>query len=137
MNYKPTHASVTDVPCTCQYLDKAANDPDNPITFDEDTNEYHFNYRTSEQGVECSCPAMLVVYHCPFCGGVAPKTKRGLLFAKIPKEEETRLKCLLAPIQTISDAIENFGTPDFEDYSVSRVPECGDASSRTEFHRDV
>jgi hypothetical protein len=44
---------------------------------------------------------------------VAPESKRPLLFAVISRDEECRLAELLRPIQTINDAIEKLGTPDF------------------------
>lgn len=137
MNYKPTFASVTDLPCTCNYLQNAADDPANPIVFDKDTNEFQFKYCDTQCDPEGNCQAMLVIYHCPFCGGAAPRSKRELLFAKIPPDEEARLASLLAPIQTMSDAVDTFGTPDYDDYSVSRCPEDDDSPPRTVYHREV
>lgn len=114
------HASVTDVDCTCGYLQRAADDPDVPIQFEASTGEYQFTYQTEVWG-----PSMLVIYHCPFCGGAAPESKRALLFHAISDAEEDRLKDLLLPIKTIADALERFGEPD------SDVP-FGMASMRDE-----
>lgn len=56
---KRTHSSVTEELCVCNYLQNAAEDPQNPIEFDPSTSEYQFAFGG----------AMLVIYHCPFCGG--------------------------------------------------------------------
>jgi hypothetical protein len=111
MAERPTHASVTDVACSCDYLQKAADEPRNPIVFDERTNEYHFSY----QEPECEGPSTLIIYHCPFCGGVAPASKRDLLFAVISYEERERLFELLRPIRTMTDALSALGQPDRDD----------------------
>ena len=41
---KPTFASVTDVPCSCGHMERAAHNPDSPIVFDKDLNEFNFEY---------------------------------------------------------------------------------------------
>ncbi len=111
MNERPTHASVTDVACTCKYLQRAADDPSIPIVFDKRTNEYQYVYqRSGEDG-----PSNLIIYHCPFCGGAAPASKRHLLFHVIPLVEADRLAELLAPLRTVRDAIERLGVPDHDD----------------------
>ncbi len=121
MSERRTYASVTDVDCSCGYLQRAADDPDVPIQFEEATREYQFAYQSAgEFG-----PSMLVINHCPFCGGTAPKSKRALLFHAIPDAEEDRLKELFISIKTIADALERFGEPD------SDVP-IGMASMRDE-----
>ena len=98
---KPNDASVTDQPCTCGYLQNAADDAGNPIVSDEQTGEYQFTYH--ERGLDG--PSMLILYHCPFCGGAAPKSKRSLLSATIPRAEESRLAELLAPVRSIDQAL--------------------------------
>ena len=40
----PTGASVTEVPCTCGYLERKSLDPDTPVDFDPVTNEFSFTY---------------------------------------------------------------------------------------------
>ena len=133
MAEKPTFASVTGTQCTCHYLLRAADDPANPIIFDERTGEYQFTY--SEDGSESK--AMLVIYHCPFCGGAAPRSKRHLLFEVIPRDEEQRLAGLLKPIATIREAIEALGNPDFADYSTTRKAERDGSPPVTSFQREL
>lgn len=105
----------------------AADDPDNPIVFDARTAEYQFSYGG----------AMLVIYHCPFCGGAAPESKRDLLFAQIPAAEQNRLLDLLSGVQTIDDAIDKFGKPDFEGVSTSKYAEREGEAPKIEPHRDI
>ena len=109
MSERRTHASVTDVDCSCGYLQRAADDPDVPIRFEASTGEYQFIYPAEVGG-----QATLIIFHCPFCGGAAPRSKRELLFHVIPDAEEERLKELLLPIETIADALERFGEPEFD-----------------------
>src|SRR5262245_23525564 len=87
MRRKPTRASVTSKQCRCGYLQFAAEESGNPIVFDEVAGEYQFTYQ--EPGAEG--PSLLVLYHCPFCGGAAPQSKRANLFHVIPKGEVRRL----------------------------------------------
>lgn len=107
---KPTFASATDRPCECGYLPRSADDPDLPIAFDTLTGEYQFKYR--ERLGDQDGAAMLVIYHCPFCGGAAPKSKRELLFAVIPENERERLSKLIVGIKTLGDAARILGPPD-------------------------
>jgi hypothetical protein len=130
---KPTSASVTDQPCTCDYLQNAAADPDNPISFDQQTGEYQFTY----QEADCEGISTLVIYHCPFCGGAAPESKRALLFAVVSRREEERLAQILAPIRTIDEALQRFGKPDFNDYVKVHQPEQAGKPPSVEYHRQI
>jgi hypothetical protein len=105
---RPTSASVTDAVCECKYLQHAADDPDVPIVFDQRTNEYHYRYLESGSGV----PANLIIYHCPFCGGAAPTSKRELLFHVVSSQEKDRLVDLLEPFCSIQELIQVLGKPD-------------------------
>jgi hypothetical protein len=113
---KPTDFSVTDQPCTCHYLERAANDPRSPIVYDAKLNEYNFEYASPSGDGMCEAgKASLRIYHCPFCGGAAPESKRALLFSVISPEEERRLYKLLGSIKTLDEAVQVFGPPD-DDY---------------------
>ncbi len=122
---KPTYASVTQKPCKCGYLQRAADDPSSPIVFDPELNEYNFEYPDPElneysfedpspcgDGAREGTKATLRMYHCPFCGGAAPESKRELLFAVISAKEQRRLYELLDGIKTIDEAIRVLGPPD-------------------------
>jgi hypothetical protein len=113
---KPTYASVTEEPCICHYLEHAADDPRSPIVYDAQLNEYNFEF-TDPCGVgTCDAGnASLRIYHCPFCGGAAPASKRELLFAIVTPDEESRLHDLFGSIKTLDEAIQAFGPPDRDD----------------------
>jgi hypothetical protein len=124
---KPTHFSVTEEPCTCDYLQDQADTPSSPIVFDVESAEYQY----------VSGDGMLVIYHCPFCGGAAPESKRNLLFAQIPEVEEERLAKLLYGIETIEEVLEKLGKPDFEDVSTTKKPERDHEAPQIQHHRNI
>ena len=103
-----TFASVTEVLCTCRFLDDSAADASSTFKFDADLKEFHLEYA----GVNGK--ARMVIYHCPFCGGAAPESQRDRLFAVISSAEEKRLFSLLNNVRTIHDAIEALGPPDLD-----------------------
>lgn len=106
----PTFASVTNEPCACGALQRCNEDPSHPIKFDPETGEYHFNHRELDGKGE----GQLIIYHCPFCGGCAPRSRRHLLFAVIPQAEAARLAAILQEITTIEAALEVLGNPDLD-----------------------
>ena len=108
MGPRPTFASVTDAACRCTFLRRAADDPRLPIVFDKATREFHFHYH--EDGA--AGPSRLVIYHCPFCGGAGPKSKRATLSYVIPPAEERRLAKLLSGIASIRSALRRLGKPE-------------------------
>ena len=108
---KPTHASVTDVPCTCAYLENATANPDLPIGFDAQVNEFHFRYGPMPGEVGES---RLNIYHCPFCGGAAPESKRDSLFAAIPEQERDRICELFHGLTNLDEVITRLGSPDHD-----------------------
>jgi hypothetical protein len=78
------------------------------FVFDESTNEFQFTWPSEDERY----PGHLVIYHCPFCGGTAPESKRHLLFAVVSDTETKRLNQVLADIKTAKDAVEKLGPPD-------------------------
>ncbi len=135
MGDRPTYASVTGEPCTCKYLQRAAEDPRVPIIFDDRTGEYQYTY----QEPRSRGASTLVIYHCPFCGGAAPASKRHLLFRVIPPEEEERLIALLGRIHTIADTLKSLGKPDDDNPTgtVSKTDETEDSPPSTRFARTL
>ena len=132
-----TPASVTDIPCTCRYLERSAEDPDLPIEFDESTGEFHFqNYKPQRSrwqqsvqafGSSAQPASLLLIYHCPFCGGTAPKSKRDSLFQVISRDEEMRLAERLQNINTMNEAVAQLGKPDLDSYLSLKTPETADS----------
>lgn len=100
---KPTPSSVTTTPCNCGWLERTSDDPSNPVLFDRDLQE--FNISRSDGGI-------LRIYHCPWCGGAAPPSKRSRLFAIVTQSEADRLERLLHKFSTLEEAIRVLGPPD-------------------------
>lgn len=100
---KPIAASVTSRACKCKSLERAADEPTSNVEFDPGLNEY--NIRTRDGGT-------LRIYHCFFCGGAAPHSKRSSLFAVITNGERERLQELTTGFTTLADVIRRFGKPD-------------------------
>jgi hypothetical protein len=137
---EPTFASVTEKACECGSLESAANNPDIPISFDRELNEYHLEYDVSygeahdEQG-----KAKMMIYHCLFCGGVASHSRRELCFAQISETEKNRLHQLIEGIRSLDEVINRFGEP-HEDhkqgFGMDRV-ETEEDPPRTENYRTL
>jgi hypothetical protein len=110
---KPTFASVTKKPCTCGVLEQEANDPDSPIVFDVQMNEYHFEYPSPCAGEDCdTAKAQMMIYHCPFCGGATPPSKRESLFTAPSRKEQRRLCRLFNGLRTLQEVVATIGPPD-------------------------
>lgn len=78
---------------------------------------------------------MLVIYHCPFCGGVAPRSQPEQLFHAIPPDEQERLLEMLAPLKTIEMAMGVLGTPTLDSHSTQRTFECDGSPPAIKFSR--
>jgi hypothetical protein len=118
--------------CKCGFLERSSKDQEMPIKFDPELNEYNFIF-TAANGEEAS----MRIYHCPFCGGRAPESKRGELFAKVSKDEISRLSKLTENIHTLEDALRGLGEPDVDDPNgmVVTTPERGGNPETTEVFR--
>jgi hypothetical protein len=88
--------------CDCGALDRAARDPELPVEFDAKLNEFNLVHG----------PGRMRIYHCWYCGGKAPESLRGTLFARISGDEGDRLFTLMAEASTLTELIERFGEPD-------------------------
>jgi hypothetical protein len=105
-----TFASVTDTPCNCDYLHNSAADPDHPIEFEPSVHEFLFVDRADDGTIR----SKLSIYHCPFCGGAAPASKRATLFAPVPHSENVRIRALFSDTKTMAAVLEKFGQPDYD-----------------------
>ena len=120
--------SEANYPCECEALILAAEDPDNPIVFDDKFREYQITYRTNDG------PAHMIVCYCPFCGGKTPGSIRNRFFVRISDEELYRLRRMTKEIKTFDDAKKALGPPDAESVLTVRKPEgSGKPSSTEEF----
>ena len=113
---KPHPSSVTDIKCSCGVIESMITRGDGPFVIDEETNEYQLKYRACN-----GANGSLIVYHCPFCGGVAKESKRDKLFHEITKKEEDRLKKMTDGIRTLKQCYDKLGRPDDENDRGSSV----------------
>jgi hypothetical protein len=104
---EPIHIPATEELCTCGYLERSAADPNTPVRFDPDLNEYHIVFTVPGSG-----QGAMMLYHCPMCGGATPPSRRGELFAEIPPVEADRLNALTSQIRTDGDVSKVLGVPD-------------------------
>ena len=132
MAEKPTFASVTAIPCTCGFLARCAKDPTMPITWDERLNEFHITHSHGDSTGE------MMLYHCPFCGGALPPSRRDELFHEVTLAERQRLETLFAGITTVTHCLKQFGTPD-QDLSEGMATEADGKREtfRTLWYRDL
>jgi hypothetical protein len=100
--------------CDCVNLERMANDPKCPVTFDQRLNEYHIN---GENGT------YWLIYYCPFCGGKMPESQRNRFFHIITDDERTRLCELTKDLRTVQDVKSAFGNPEDQRKVVTTVPE--------------
>src|SRR5688572_4568394 len=131
MPRKPHGQSVTSKPCGCSFLEASAAEPKGLVIFDERMGEYQFR-RPDGSGAG-------PIYHCPFCGGAAPKSKRASFFARVTWAEVARLKKLTAGITTVQEAIDRLGTPESDraDGMMVQTPASETEPSRTTSYRVV
>jgi hypothetical protein len=92
--------------CRCVVLDRLAKEPAVPVVFDPELNEYH---------IERADGGSVMVYHCPFCGGRTPKSRRGDLFMHITGAEHERLRGIVRNLESVSDVLAALGPPDRDD----------------------
>lgn len=90
--------------CECRWFDRASKNPNIPVTFDEQTNEFHLTYLDGG--------GYSVFYHCPFCGGRAPESIRKTLFTEVSHDEASRLHLLTKEVTTEEQLIQLLGQPD-------------------------
>jgi hypothetical protein len=121
-------------------LQHAADDPDSPIVYDARLNEFHFEYPCAPGDGDCEgAKSRLRIYHCPFCGGATPESKRDSLFAAVTIEEENRLGELLTGVTTLNDALRKLGNPDRDEPAgvTQKTPERDGNPSIIESFRSI
>jgi hypothetical protein len=114
--------------CRCGSLETFAKEPAVPIVFDPELNEYHI--RGEGEGGRVTS---VMIYHCPFCGGRTPKSRRGELFMHITDAERERLKGIVQNLETVSDVLAALGPPDRDDragYSITTTSKKGRSSTK-------
>lgn len=87
--------------CQCPFLRHQAANPDVPIQYDPRLNEYHIVGTLS----------LTMIYHCPFCGGRAPKSLRPFQFHYLPETERQRLENLVSGLDSLESIVSKLGAP--------------------------
>ena len=82
---------------SCGYLERSVNDSQFPIAFDESVNEY--KYRYANRGRDWC----LMIYHCPWCGGVASSSRRASACLNIQGKPGTSALRLIISAIKVSD----------------------------------
>jgi hypothetical protein len=95
-------------PCECDWLARAAAEPDVPIEFDAAFGEYSLVYDPSPPRSQ----GRMLLYFCPFCGGAAPTSQRQEFFTRITAAELARLRELTAGLHMLEDVLRHLGPPD-------------------------
>jgi len=88
-----------------------AEDPRDAVEFDARLNEYHI-MRKGDGGYS-------LIYFCPFCGGLAPKSQRSSLVHRLTDAERHRLTELTKNLRTVRDVVAALGEPDVKGLSMA------------------
>src|SRR5258705_9536265 len=92
--------------CDCGALERLSKEPGVPIIYDAALNEYRIRVSDDNQ---------INMYHCFFCGGRLPKSRRADLFMHITDDERIRLWAMLKDIRFLPDLLAALGPPDRDD----------------------
>lgn len=114
--------------CRCGLLERLSKEPALPIVFDPELNEYHIRGEGDGGRV-----MSVMIYHCPYCGGRTPKSRRRELFMHITDTERERLKSIVQNLASVSDVLAALGPPDRDDpvgYSVTTKSKKGRSSAK-------
>ncbi len=91
-------------PCQCTFLRHLASDPESNIRYDPRLNEYHI----------VGSHSLTMIYHCPFCGGRAPKSLRSFMFEYLSDTERQRLEHLVSGLDSLEAIQSKLGPPTFD-----------------------
>jgi hypothetical protein len=86
--------------CDCGVISAMLNDPDSGLTLGEDN-----TFLLAGQWL---------VYHCPFCGGLLPHSRKPIWYPQLTDDERARLQQLVEGITTAEEAIQRLGPPDYD-----------------------
>jgi hypothetical protein len=127
----PHSQSVTSTPCNCGYLERSANDAHKPIVFDPTENRYHYCYDYRGRS------AHLMIYHCPWCGGVASGSHRANRFHVLKTEQCKEITQKVAACETLEAIIAILGQPDGDGPTIIKHHETDDSPPRIDCVRQI
>jgi hypothetical protein len=115
--------------CDCRTLERLSKEPSVPIDFNAKLNEYYIVGAVGEE---------IMIYHCPFCGGRTPVSRRDELFMHVTHAEMERLNGLTRGLKTLDDVLNAFGSPDRDDPAGCGVTrDDGNGRPRTTYYRQL
>jgi hypothetical protein len=122
------NAGLDPYDCDCDWLQNAADDPNIPIGFDRDTNEYYIEMRGLGE-----FQGRAIIRFCPNCGGDASVSKRGGLFQPVATHDQICIRQFADELKTKADVLAKWGKPDEEIRNGYGMPERdkGDQPWRT------
>jgi hypothetical protein len=109
-------------------LENISKEPGSPVGYDAELNEY---YLRSHDG-----HGRFSVYHCLFCGGRTPASRREALFAHVTQAERIRLHGMIESFRTLPDVLAALGPPDLDQPIGSSHTQPGE-EGRTDFCRTL
>jgi hypothetical protein len=115
----PTMPDFNAPQCECRALERWSKEPTVPIEFDTVMNEYHIVGTNGSRSM---------IYHCPFCGGRTPESRRDDFFMHITEAEMQRLTMMTGHLKTLDEVLAAFGPPDCDfptGHGVTKDDEAG------------
>jgi hypothetical protein len=94
-------------------------------------NEYHYHYQFHGRD------AQLMIYHCPWCGGVASNSHRASLFHELKSASCEDICKKTATCATLEDVIAILGEPDEDEPTIIKHFEKTDSSPRVDRVRQI
>jgi hypothetical protein len=114
--------SEIEIDCECGWFRRNADDPEVPIEFNADVNEYQLVSALPGRG------SRQPLYFCPFCGCRAPRSTRADKFHTLTHTELQRLSRIVRPLKTVEELISKLGEPDRRAPGVPTVHAPSDGS---------
>ena len=114
--------------CDCGTLERLSKEPETPIGYDAELNEYYLRGRDGRGGG--------LIYHCLFCGGRTPKSRRAALFAHVTHAERMRICDIVQNLRTLPDVLAALGPPDLDQPIGGASTQPGEGG-RTDFCRTL
>ncbi len=127
----PHDQSVTSVPCECGWLRRQARDSHGPVVFDEVSGAYKYKHEYRDRN------AQYMIYHCPWCGGVAGSSHQGSAYVELNEDACNVVSKRIASCSSLEEAIQVLGPPDEDDFTQINHYETEIAPARIDRIRQI
>ena len=114
--------------CDCGVLEGLSKEPEAPVGYYAELHEY---YLRSHNGL-----GKHPIYHCLFCGGRTPKSRRETLFAHVTDAERRRIWGIVQNLETLPAVLAALGPPDL-DQPIGGTSTLPGEGGRTDFCRTL